>query len=299
VTLLFILPMVVAFPAHIAFLPIYKIQTWVGQSLGNIPALLTERSKLADEIQELKLAQSSLGDDQLTIQFLTSENEELHSLLGDGNSPRIVAGVIGRPNKTPYDVLVLDKGSRDGIFEGSPVYIGNNAVVGIVSRVFPDSSVVTLVTTPGFQVSVYILGPNIYTNAEGIGGGQLRVGVPQGIQLNVGDLVILPGIDAGIYGKISVIDSIPTQPEQYGYVSPEIPLTSIRLVSVGKAPLEAVTFEEAQAIVSDIRNSVFLVPIPDHILVTTDATSSATSSNDVVIPTATSSSTSSGIQVEP
>lgn len=238
------------------------------------------------EIENLHAQLASVSGERYTIELLSHENEELRTLLGDGEQKRIVAGIIGRPNKLPYDVLVLDKGSSEGIVEGAPVFIGERTVIGAVKKVFPHSAVVELVTSPGFVSSVYIFGPDIYTTAYGIGGGQMRVGVPQGIKLNEGDLVILPSVESGIYGKVSVVDSIPTRPEQYGYVSPETPLSSLRLVSVGDTPLDPVSFEEAQAIVSSARTELFEVPVPEGVLVTatTTATTTATSTAATTTP---------------
>jgi len=276
--LLFFLPRFAAFVASVVMTPVHAVQTYMAVSADSFPRFIRDRAVIINEINALKSVQSARSGDRLTAQLLYDENEQLRRLLGEEGEARIVAGVIGRPNAMPYDVLVLDKGSDDNVVEGAPVFIGDNAVIGIVGKVFEKSSVVELVTTPGFTVSVYIIGPNIYTNAKGIGGGQLRVGVPQGIKLQVGNLVILPGVDSGIYGSISVVESIATQPEQYGYVSPEVPLAGLRLVSVGALPLKPVTFEEAQAIVANIKKTVFEVPVPENILITTDTASTTASS---------------------
>jgi cell shape-determining protein MreC len=270
--------------------PVHRIEAWMYQSTDSFPYFFRDRSVLIGELNDLKYTQSAQSGDRLTSQLLSAENESLRALLGATEERRLVAGVIGRPHKMPYDVLVLDKGSDDGIFEGAPVFIGDDAVIGVVGKTFARSSVVTLVTTPGFSTSVYIIGPDIYTTAEGIGGGQLKIGVPQGIKMEEGNLVILPGIDAGIYGRVSIVRSVASEPEQYGYVAPEVPLSGLRLVAVGTVPLKSVTFEEAQKIVFDTKKSLFEVPVPEGVLVTT--VSSTTASSTL---TATSTPTSSTI----
>lgn len=275
--LLLLVPKVVATAASMVMTPIHLVSNWFALSSDSFPKFIRDRRTLIDELNTLKSTQSAQSGDRLTAQLLADENEELRRLLGEEGQTRIVAGVIGRPNKMPYDVLVLDKGANDGILEGAPVFIGDNAVVGIIKSTFAKSSVVELITTPGFTVSVFIIGPNIYTNAQGIGGGQLRVGVPQGIKIEVGNLVVLPGVDSGIYGAVSHVQSIPTQPQQYGFVSPQVPLAGLRLVSVGDSPLEPVTFKQAQEIVSKTMQTVFEVPIPEGVLVTTNTGSSSTS----------------------
>jgi cell shape-determining protein MreC len=258
------------------------VQAWLKDGTGSLPQYIRDRASLEREMDDLRNQIATESGERFTIDLLTAENNELRKLLGNSaTTSRTVAGVVGRPNKLPYDVLVIDKGVEDGIVEGAPVFIGDQTVIGIIKKTFPKTSVVELVTSPGYTVSVYIFGPNIYTNATGIGGGQMRVGVPQGITLKEGDLVVLPSVDSGIYGSISVVDSVPTRPEQYGYVSPEIPLASLRLVSVGDVPIEPVTFEEAQAIVGEVRSELFKVPVPEGVLVTTGsstATSTPTSS---------------------
>jgi len=278
---LLLLPKLFSAFASLALSPLHAVQTWVSQSSGSLPYYLRDRAVLLQEIQDLKDSNAAQSGERFTIELLSKENEQLRSLLGDTQEGRIVAGVIGRPNKLPYDVLVLDKGTQDGIVEGAPVFIGTQSVIGIVQKAFQKSSVVELITSPGFTASVYIIGPDIYTTATGVGGGQLRVGVPQGVALKEGSLVIVPSASTGVYGKISVIDSVPTQPEQYGYVSPEIPLSSLHLVSVGDAPLEPISFEEAQRIVSEARTALLQIPVPEGVLVTatSSATSTATSSD--------------------
>lgn len=274
--LIFVVPKIVAFAAALVMTPIHATQTWLTQSADSFPQFVRDRSELIKQIDILNSEKSSQGGDRLTISLLSQENVELRKLLSNDGKKRILAGVIGRPNTLPYDVIVLDKGSDDGLVEGAPVYIADSAVIGVIGKVFQKSSVVELITTPGFISSVYILGPNIYTNAEGVGGGQMRVGVPQGITLSVGDLVVLPGVSSGIYGAISVIDSVPTEPQQYGYVSPEVPLAGLHFVSVGEMPLKAVTFEEAEKIVAEVKKDLFTVPVPEHILVTTGTSTAST-----------------------
>jgi cell shape-determining protein MreC len=276
VVVLLLLPKIASFAAALALAPVHSFNAWLANSSSSFPQYLRDRGALLSEIEELERKQSAQSGTQYTIERLSHENEELRSLLGTrGEETRIAAGIIGRPNKLPYDVLVLDKGASDGIVERAPVFIDKDTVIGVVAKVFDTTSVVELITTPGFTASVYIVGPNIYTNAEGQGGGVLRVGVPQGIPLHEGDLVILPSIDSGIYGAVSAVDSVPTQPEQYGYVSPHIAIASLHYVSVGNMPLEPVSFEEAQQIVASSTRELFKVPIPEGVLVTTSGSTTA------------------------
>ncbi len=277
--LFYAVPKVVSSLASFVFIPIHSVESWIAYSSDALPQFFRDRDALLTELNSYKYAESAQSGDKLTADLLSSENRELRALLSEGAEERILAGVISRPNIMPYDVLVLDKGSEDGVLVGAPVFIGENVVIGVVEKVFNSSAVVVLVTTPELVSSVYIVGPNIYTNAEGVGGGLMRIGVPQGIPLAVGNPVILVGVDSGIYGRISHVESIPSEPEQSAYVSPEVPLSGLRLVSVGKTSTSQLTFQEAEKIVQELKQTVFTVPIPEGVLVSvasTSATSTAT-----------------------
>lgn len=277
-TILFFVPRVIGLASSVIFTPIIQFESWIRDSSSTLPSYLRDRSALLQEIEGLRkkviIEQNALN----TIARLQDENRELSTLLGGSEDARIAAGVIGRPNSTPYDVLVLDRGTKDGVVQFAPVYIGIDTAIGYVANVFPDSSIVVLATTPDFESTVYIIGPNIYTTARGVGGGVLEVSVPQGIVLTEGDLVVVPALGGGVYGSIEVVNSVPSEPEQRGYVTLKTPMQSIRFVGIGTTPLNPRTFEEAVDIVEEVKSSLVKVPVPSGVLVDVEtATGTATS----------------------
>ena len=281
ILLLWFVPFVLGFFASLIITPIQATQSWLAESTSNLPHYFRDRGALIAENTKLQEELALRGGVEHSNSLLSEENEELRSLLGDNTEERIMAGVIGRPNRLPYDVLVIDQGSLDGIVVNAPVFVGSSRVIGHVVSTFPNSAVVELVTSPRFVSSVYIVGPDIYTNATGMGGGQLRVGVPQGIELAVGNQVILPSVESGLFGTINHVESSPTGPEQYGFVSTDIPLQSLHFVSVSKTAMRQVSFEEAQQHVENSLKTLFQVPVPEGILVVTNSTSTATTTEEV------------------
>ncbi|MEX0931086.1 MAG: rod shape-determining protein MreC [Candidatus Paceibacterota bacterium] len=247
--------------------PIAQVETWLVNSNRAIPSYLRSQSEQSARESGLRSQLAEHAGAHLNLKRMREENTSLRSLLGATTTERIAAGVIGRPTELPYDVFLIDKGIQDGIVAQTPVYIANDQVVGFVAEVYQHTSVVTLVTTPNFVSTVYIYGPNIYTTAIGMGSGSMRVNVPQGIVLTEGDLVVIPSLDSGIYGEISVINSVPSRPEQYGYVTIDEPLTSVRYVSVGTVPLRTILFEEAKEVVDTVRTEHLSVRVPSGILV--------------------------------
>jgi cell shape-determining protein MreC len=282
--MLWLLPRALYVTAALVMAPVNGVKTWLAESSSSLPQYIRNRSVLVTEIETLEQQIADRGGDRFTVDMLAKENDELRSLLGDVGDERILAGVIGRPAALPYDMLMIDQGERDGIMVGAPVYIGDRTVIGYVQSVTSRTSLVTLITTPDFVSTVYVLGPDIFTTAVGMGGGQLKVGVPQGITVTEGDLVILPSVTSGVYGSVSYIETVPTQPEQYAYVAPKTAIGSLRLVAVGTTPMTGTSFEAALQNVEAMKNELFAVPVPPGYMATSTL---ATSTSEVVTGTTT------------
>ncbi|OIP78412.1 MAG: hypothetical protein AUK16_00320 [Parcubacteria group bacterium CG2_30_44_11] len=255
--------------AALVMTPINVVKTWLAESSSSLPQYLRNRSVLIEQMKALEQQIADGGGDHFTAEMLAKENDELRSLLGYVGDERILAGVIGRPSALPYDMLMIDKGERDGIVVGAPAYIGDRTVIGYVQSITSKTALVTLITTPDFVSTVYVLGPDIFTNAVGLGGGQLKVGIPQGIKVKEGDLVILPSINSGVYGSVSYIETVPTQPEQYAYVAPKTAISSLRLISIGTTPMLGTNFDAALKNVEAVRNDLFTVSVPPGYFATT------------------------------
>lgn len=260
-----------------------------GAFLGNLVLgpLLRGESVFHDLLTE---KQGELGvEEAAELAALRAENESLRLFNEDG-ADDILAGVIGRPTALPYDVLLIDKGKGDGIKDGAPVYAANDAALGFVAAVYEHSSVVALISTPGYVSTVYVYGPNIYTTAIGQGGGVTRIHVPQGVMISPGDPVVMPSLARGIYGSITAVDSVPERPEQYGYMTSDIPLGSLRFVAVGKDPVSTIDFETAKTVVENVRRDFLQVDVPAEALTgaagaevgttTVDGTGTSTEAND-------------------
>ncbi len=263
-----------------------SIKTHLANSSATLPVFIRDRIDLLKQLQNLKTSVDAQSGYATTIDQLTAENSELRNLLGDVPSDRIAAGVIARPPSVPYDVLVLDRGSDDGIVEGALVYHSANFAIGYIERVFTTSAMVVLFSSPHTESTVYVYGPDVYARAYGEGGGVIRISVPQGVSITKGNVVILPMLLSGTLGTIHEVTSIPTQPEQHAFLTYPVPLQSIRLVSVETAALPEISFELAKERVESYRTR-FIVEVPDayKLSTTTIATSSSTVTNETASST--------------
>ena len=238
-----------------------------------LPEYLRSRTDLLAEMNELNAALSAHSGDAATIARLIAENDELHALLGTSSEKRILAGVIGRPPQIPYDVLYLDRGSRDGILLGAVVYHANDQAIGYVSAVYDTSALVTLFSTYGVTATVYVFGPNVYATAYGEGGGVVRIAIPQGLQVTEGDVVVIPSVPVGTLGVVTHVESVATEPEQNAYLTFAAPIQSLHAVSVSTRSIEPISFEDAQVAIDAKIGELFVVTVPEQ-FTHTSATSS-------------------------
>lgn len=269
-------PFVSGFVASITT-PAYLLRSWFLESSATVPSYLRDRHALLTEIEKLNETIAASGGNTALITKLTAENAVLTNLaLNTVADERILAGVVARPPYLPYDAVMLDRGARDGVREGVIVYQSGDHAIGIVSRAYESTALVSLFSTPGIETTVFIVGPDIYTTAYGNGGGVVRVSVPQGILLTEGDVVLLPSLPGSIVGTISAIRSEATRPEQDAFIVGTLSMQSLRTVSVGTRVLEKISFDEAREALHSVRESYLKLDVPAGVLVE-QASSTATS----------------------
>lgn len=270
------LPRVFHGVSTIVLTPLGALHTWITTSSDAFPVFFRDRVALQATIKQLENDIAVAGGENLTLERLRSENERLRSLLGIIPTDRIAAAVIARPSNLPYDLLQLDRGSRHGVVSGAPVYIGEDRFIGVVADVATTHSFVVLLTHPEFGATGFIDGADVIAMIDGIGGGVARVRVPQGVTLTVGDLVHVLSVEPGVFGRIVSVESRPTQPEQYGYITPDLSLSSIHLVSIGREPLLPPTPEVVNERITSFLASSTLVVAIDAAFGTTTPTSTET-----------------------
>jgi cell shape-determining protein MreC len=270
------LPFLFTYTSRIVLYPIHLTSEWFRTSSDRLPMFLRTQDELITEIKSLENKLAVAVSTDLTQQRLFEENMWLRQLLSVDTKDRIAAAVIARPTELPYDLMQIDQGISDGIKEGAPVYIGADNVIGIVTHASDHYAFVELFTTPGFSATAFVSGANVMTTLEGYGGGVARVSVPQGIPLNTGNLVHVPSIDPGVFGRVEYVENRPTQPEQYGYITLPKPVSGIRYVAVASdivTPVEPPQIEER---VREIIRSAFIVDTKQFNLASSTATSTAT-----------------------
>jgi rod shape-determining protein MreC len=171
-------------------------------ALANMGTYFSSISALQKEVRELKSQQVAMAQAMQQAQLQTAENAQLRRLM----DAREHLPVHSMMSEILYDArdpstrrVVLDRGTRNGVKLGLPV-IDNAGVVGQVTRVFPFTSEVTLLTDKEQAIPVQVLRNGLRSVAYGRGQSgllDLRFVAPNA-DIQVGDVLVTSGLD-GIY----------------------------------------------------------------------------------------------------
>src|SRR5581483_2968979 len=136
------------------------------------------KGALISENEALKAELDQDNEKLLDYEALKSEHAKLLEDYGrDTVGKKILATVLVRPPETPYDTLILDVGSAEGIASGDLVYSTGGIVLGTVSDVSSHTSNVMLFSRTNVVTPTIFERSNLSVSMRGIGGGSFEMQV--------------------------------------------------------------------------------------------------------------------------
>lgn len=181
--------------------PLQRVAQTPGSLVDLAQGYLVGLATLQEENAQLKHAQLHTAPDLQRLAHLEMENERLRKLLSvkeRENAKGQVAQILYTARDPFSRRVVVDKGQQAGIVAGQPV-IDEAGVVGQVTRVFPFSAEVTLITDKDQAVPVQVVRTGMRSVAFGLGNGHLELKyMPANADVQAGDLLVTSGLD-GIY----------------------------------------------------------------------------------------------------
>lgn len=201
---------------------------FVGSFLGgfhNSNALTIENKNLREQIAQME---TQVLDRNLLEEKVAGLEESLGRIHVDNH---VSAQVVSGPGKSPYDTLVIDAGTDQGISVNDTVVYVNSGVIGKIFEVYPGSSKVKLSSSPGEEIPVLLGTQAIPCLALGRGMGNFESKVPQGSNLVVGEYVTLPG-QSLVLGVIGAIVEKPVEPFVHVFFRTSFNIAKIRSVEV-------------------------------------------------------------------
>ncbi len=168
---------------------------------GDFGAYLSRQTTLLRENEDLRRRQLGTANLLLRQEHLERENKRLRALL-DMRTRQPVEGRIAEilyAARDPFSRrVIIDKGSQHGIAAGQAV-VDDIGVIGQVTRVFPLTSEVLLLTDKEQAIPVEVQRNGLRAVLAGAGGGMMELRfLAANAEVQVGDVLVTSGLD-GVY----------------------------------------------------------------------------------------------------
>jgi cell shape-determining protein MreC len=214
--------------------PIWEIKKTAIEFINSESYLIHSKSSIFTENENLLRENYDLKSLMIDYQILKDENIKLKELMGRIGTKNnlILASILAKPNISPYDTIIVDVGSDIGIREGNKVYTNGNTPIGNVSKVYSNTSLITLYSNPGQITEAMLSGSNISVQLLGRGGGNFEMIIPNDLPSPKGTMVILPYIRSEIIAIIDEIISSPTDPVKKIILRSPINIEELRWVEI-------------------------------------------------------------------
>lgn len=200
--------------SQIIFRPILIVGNNIGEKFTNLRAYFISKNSLYLDNENLKSQILESEADRANYFSVVSENQNLKEVLGrkDPKINMILGAILGKPNQSPYDTLVIDTGEAQGIKAGDTVFALGNVPIGRIAEVYTNSSKVILFSNPGEKTQAIISGRDIFMELVGRGGENFEMILPRDFSLQKGDQVVMPGINSYVLAIVETVISDPRDP---------------------------------------------------------------------------------------
>lgn len=234
--------------------PIWGSEAVLGKWFSDAGIAWQEKQELTDRITTLEEELSRVELKALSQGLLEEENTRLKAMLNRALSEEpILAFVRARPPHTPYDTLILDAGESEGVSVGALVVSRDSVVLGTISKVSEHNAQALLFSAPDRE-SLVVIGPaRTEATAIGRGGGNFEALIPRGVEVSVGDAVVMPAQTPRTFALVEEIIVRPTDAQQRVLFKNPINIFELSMVSV----IPSVTILPPELFVStDIQDEV-------------------------------------------
>lgn len=225
-----------SYVSHLIFRPVLILGSGVSEKLSSIGAYFYSKKSLSAENENLKLKLAEQEAKISDYNSVISENLEIKEILGrkQEKANMILAAILAKPNRSLYDTLVIDIGTKNGIQVGQRVFGLGNIPIGRVTETYLASSKVVLYSSPGEKTEVIIGGKDTFMQIVGRGGGNFEMILPRDFVLEKGTTVSLPGLTSYTIGIVQTIISDPRDSFQKALLSSPVNIFELKFVEVEK-----------------------------------------------------------------
>lgn len=182
--------------------PVLFLADLPGKLWGTATEVVVSRAELMEENASLKAKNLILEQKVQKLAALTAQNIRLRELLNSSelvDEQVLVAEVVGIDPDPFKHMVIINKGSRDGVYEGQAL-LDAHGVMGQVVEVSPVSSRVMMITDTSARIPIQNNRTKYRSIAAGVGqSNQMEMmHIPDTEDVQVGDLLTTSGL-GGVY----------------------------------------------------------------------------------------------------
>jgi cell shape-determining protein MreC len=219
--------------SHAIFRPVLILGDRLGERFASLEFYFASKNSLQKDNDEMKRQLEETKAQMANYDSVVAENNTFKEILGrKGTKEIVVAGILSKPNQSPYDTFIIDAGSANGIKLGKTVFAGGDVPLGRVGEVFANSAKVVMFSSPGERTQVAV--GTIFLELLGRGGGNFEMIVPRDFTIQNGDQAILPGVNAYLVGVVRTIISDPRDAFKKALLASPVNIFELKFVEVEK-----------------------------------------------------------------
>lgn len=223
-----------SYATHAIFRPVLVFGNNIGDKLSSIKSYFYFKKSLFLENENLKSQIKESEADRANYISVVAENESLKEILGRKKEkiPMVLSAILSKPNQSPYDTLVIDAGTDEGLKIGNIVFALGDIPVGRIAEVYTNSSKVILFTNAGEKTQALVSGKNISMELVGRGGGNFEMILPRDLILQKDDQVTMPGINPYVLAIAKTTISDPRDPFTKALLTSPVNIQELKFVQV-------------------------------------------------------------------
>lgn len=219
---------------HFIGKPIWRTKNLVINNVEDVGYVARTKASVFKENENLVKENLELKASMIDYQILKNENNSLKELFGriPNGKDMVLGNILTKPNYSPYDTIIIDIGDENGIKIGEKVYANIITPIGEISRVYRNTSLVTLYSNPGKTTEAIINGVNTNVELVGRGGGNFETIIPIDLPFDKGTNILLPGLQSEIVAIMEDVISSPTDPVKKILLSSPVNVQNLKWVFV-------------------------------------------------------------------
>lgn len=226
-----------SFTLHIIVKPVFYFSNGIHSIVSSALGAFKFKNNILEENRNFLLKIQELENVILNQNVLADENMKLKETLGrkSARTNLLLSAVLSKPNRSPYDTLLIDVGEDHGVKTDDLVLALGNVPVGRVAISYANSSKVELFSNSGKTTEVVLSGRDVFLEMTGRGGGNFEIILPSDFTIVKGSSISLPGINSQVVAVVETVIFDPRDSFSHAILTSPANIQELKYVEVLKS----------------------------------------------------------------